>query len=625
MKVAAAVVIASSIFLAITLELERVGASTAPSVRMGASGRHKCATADAISFTVSNEYPALQQSAWVHVAEPFRATSFTASSTVGSPDEDVFQWSFEDNTVLEGKEVQKSFEVVGRHALSIRQIVISTGEVHHFSSSIMVKYVRREVRQLTEQDREAFFDALETLYRLPAAEGNARYGDDYKGIDYFVQMHLDGAGVPDCDHWHDDAGIMTHHVGYTLQFEQALQLVNPIVSIPYWEYTIESADGLASYGLSEVFLPEWFGSASPENPLHTVDAGRWAYLPVMKDAWEYVHNPYGLLRSPWNLDGTPYVTRHNLTNGDDQTRMVSCSMYQDCFDSTSLASLMNCLNGETHGPVHIKLGGEWNNPEEEITIEAGYAHEVPLITKYLWRKGYLRYPSSCSAEEDGLGDESTCRSSCPVEVYESRGMTAYDVLMDVVALHWISCDSNRLVVYDEATGRYVVAGHEEDEDFQAKFWHKVLHSLCDAGHVGELYTSSAPYDPLFWVIHPAADRFLAWRRKLANQHPDKWALDETWGYAHDTTTGQTGVVCDWADVAKDTLEMPTCIKGICEGHNADDMLPFKVKVKGEIVEMTNLEWYDFIYPDNEDLPYMYNEFSWGHCAAEGFYMGTPVE
>ncbi|CAN0096344.1 unnamed protein product, partial [Hapterophycus canaliculatus] len=34
-------------------------------------------------------------------------------------------------------------------------------------------------------------------------------------------------------------------------------------------------------------------------------------------------------------------------------------------------------------------------------------------------------------------------------------------------------------------------------------------------HVGELYTSSAPYDPLFWVIHPTADRFLAWRRKLA--------------------------------------------------------------------------------------------------------------
>lgn len=60
-----------------------------------------------------------------------------------------------------------------------------------------------------------------------------------QGIDYFVQLHLDGAGIKDCDHWHDDAGIMTHHIGYTLEFEQALQVVDPSVAIPYWEYTIE--------------------------------------------------------------------------------------------------------------------------------------------------------------------------------------------------------------------------------------------------------------------------------------------------------------------------------------------------------------------------------------------------
>lgn len=39
-------------------------------------------------------------------------------------------------------------------------------------------------------------------------------------------------------------------------------------------------------------------------------------------------------------------------------------------------------------------------------------------------------------------------------------------------------------------------------------------------HVGELYTSSAPYDPLFWVIHPTADRLMGWRRKLAAEQPD---------------------------------------------------------------------------------------------------------
>ncbi|CAN0399747.1 unnamed protein product, partial [Ectocarpus sp. 12 AP-2014] len=133
-------------------------------------------------------------------------------------------------------------------------------------------------------------------------------------------------------------------------------------------------------------------------------------------------------------------------------------------------------------------------------------------------------------------------------------------------------------------------------------------------HVGELYTSSAPYDPLFWVIHPTAERFMGWRRKLGIEQPDVWPLDETWDYSHGWVVGETGTVCDWDDVREGSLDMPTCSKGICGGHGADDLLPFKVKVKGETVQMTNLQWYQFIYPDNDDLPYMYNEYQWDHCA-----------
>lgn len=43
-----------------------------------------------------------------------------------------------------------------------------------------MQYVRREIRQLTHNDREAFFDAMETLYRLPTAEGHKKYGEEYK-------------------------------------------------------------------------------------------------------------------------------------------------------------------------------------------------------------------------------------------------------------------------------------------------------------------------------------------------------------------------------------------------------------------------------------------------------------
>ena len=46
----------------------------------------------------------------------------------------------------------------------------------------------------------------------------------------------------------------------------------------------------------------------------------------------------------------------------------------------------------------------------------GYADEVPLMAKFLWRKGYLRIPTTCTESEHGTGDDSTCRASCPAEV-----------------------------------------------------------------------------------------------------------------------------------------------------------------------------------------------------------------
>ncbi|CAM9236405.1 unnamed protein product [Ectocarpus sp. 4 AP-2014] len=512
------------------------------------------------------------------------------------------------------------------------QIVVSTGEVYHMSSSVMVKYVRREIRQLTDKDREAFFDAMETLYRLPTTEGVALYGEDYKGIEFFVQMHLDGAAVKDCDHWHDDAGIVTHHVGFTLLFEQALQVVDPSVSIPYWEYTIEAALGLANYGESQVFNPDWFGDASPDNSLHTVTDGRWAYLSIMKartqtknpqaEAWDYVHNPYGLLRAPWNTDGTPFVTRYDKINGADSTDMVTCEEFQSCFESPSIAAMNDCLNAGIHGPVHNTMGGEWNNPEEEFAFRLGYSASVAILAKALWRQGYLRVPNTCLQGRDGPGNASTCITSCPAELYESLGMTPYDVLVDTSAAYWVAEAAGDAVMYNHDEDRFLVTGHEDDEDFQNQFWTRVLHSLCDPGHFGDQYSATSAYDPLFWVIHPTLDRLLGWRRKLAAAQPDVWSFDDTWGYLDGNMFGETRVVCDWSGARDGPLAMPTCVEGNCTGHKANEVLPFEIKLQGETVTMTNLEWYQFIYPDNDNLPYMYNEFAWNHCAAGGYYMGT---
>lgn len=53
------------------------------------------------------------------------------------------------------------------------------------------------------------------------------------------------------------------------------------------------------------------------------------------------------------------------------TNMVSCSIYQSCFVYVTLSAMNTCLNGQTHGPVHILTGGQWQDREEEFIAKVG--------------------------------------------------------------------------------------------------------------------------------------------------------------------------------------------------------------------------------------------------------------
>ena len=89
---------------------------------------------------------------------------------------------------------------------------------------------------------------------------------------YGLRRHLVG-GTKDCDHWHQGAGFVTSHMALTLMFEQAVQSVNPAVSMPYWDFTLESTFfGASDFRTSGVFADDWFGEASTNNV-------RWRGLP----------------------------------------------------------------------------------------------------------------------------------------------------------------------------------------------------------------------------------------------------------------------------------------------------------------------------------------------------------
>lgn len=103
----------------------------------------------------------------------------------------------------------------------------------------MSRYMRREIRDLFEDDRKAFFNAISTVYSVSTTAGASTYGSSYKGADYFMEYHTWMAGTRECDHLHDGMGFLTGHNAVTMEFEQNLRLIDPSVSIPYWDYTID--------------------------------------------------------------------------------------------------------------------------------------------------------------------------------------------------------------------------------------------------------------------------------------------------------------------------------------------------------------------------------------------------
>lgn len=256
------------------------------------------------------------------------------------------------------------------------------------------------------------------MYTLNETKGRAEYGRKFHSIAYFVEKHLVGSAAIECDHWHDGAGVVPHHVAMTLEMEQAMQSVDPATSLGYWDVTLDSARQDATgrpWSTSEIFSDDWFGPASPDNADHVLATGRWAYTaaarvdtstnpPVASETGvgggaaavgggargagptSVPHNAWGLLRSPWNTNPTPFVTRYEYQDGATAWgSLPTCNDFLTCYKAANFSDMNNCLNGATHGPVHILIGGIWHKQLHPL-IDERFGYFLLLMSKNLWRQ-----------------------------------------------------------------------------------------------------------------------------------------------------------------------------------------------------------------------------------------------
>jgi hypothetical protein len=108
------------------------------------------------------------------------------------------------------------------------QAIDSTGAIAGtFTTLLIAKYVKREIRSLTDEDRERFLDAASAIWKYSNEEGKAKFGDDFTSITTFVAAHSLASNDIMCDGFHEGSGFITHHLALGNSFEAAMRAVDP--------------------------------------------------------------------------------------------------------------------------------------------------------------------------------------------------------------------------------------------------------------------------------------------------------------------------------------------------------------------------------------------------------------
>lgn len=483
-----------------------------------------------------------------------------------------------DSTTLSGQTVTHMFTGAGyKYAVAATVSSADRSEVLESIGSVFnALYVRREIRQLTDADRELLLAAMWVPYSTAEDEGKRTYGENYMALESIHQMHNYWASDRTCDHLHDGYGFSTQHLALTLRYEAVLQAVNPAVVVPFWEYTMESADIYenhdgnfnAFYEVSPVFQDEWFGKFdNMKEPWRSINLTS----SVSDSSMRTRTNPFGLMRSPWNFAQEKHILRYNQRCGFNTADMLSgleypssCSAFADALSYTALTDFTWDLMESPHGSIHILMGGisgacdtEYKAGLSEHFDESSVAIMGAISAvalKELWRAGYVNF-TSC-----GLDEPEACAQVCP-----ENPVAAGRHLYQGVLYRWNLVPLNKT----------------DEEGFLAAIGNTIG---CTPLSIGDMYASSATIDPLFWLMHTTTDRLQTYKRGKSYNFTD----------------------LSWPDNKE------------CYGHSSGDVTIFDVSVGLNLVtpaNLTNMDVYELTNPTSRDyaMNYVYHDFDYSHC------------
>ena len=493
-------------------------------------------------------------------------------------------------------------------------ITLASGEVVA-SGSLMCMYVRREFGDLTGDDLAKTMDAMWKMWELSEDDGQALYGDAFHNYAYLLEFHYFNAAWIHSDHVHEGNGFLAQHIKMTNIFELSMQAVDPSVTMPYWDFTKENAQGVEIWD-SALFTANTFGSmVMPNNDTwgwlfsqNDVDDGkipdgRWANLKADKNTkYTELDYAYGYMRAPWNMNPSQYVTRYTSV---DKT-LPSCESHYTLLEYSEIVDFLHQVPYAAHASSHGVIGGVFGCDAMDSLREAGYINGVEgqlnlcknwiFYLKEFYRSAVLLPSSGCVAEDSG-GDYSTAYDdlSCDYICDNSRMSILFLMLQHSVLNSDYDCVPEYGVMPDE--------GWKAWKDF-----------ICggDGSKVfgGDHLESASPADPSFWPIHPTLERLLQVKYMTGGFTSDEWPSDSSTEYVCNKAT------CYEEDEG-DFGQWSSC----CYGHYQDDqMLDAPNNDRYSFVGPTNREVHDGTNPTSSDysMPYIYDGFSWSHCLESGY-------
>jgi hypothetical protein len=607
---------------------------------------------DTINVTVSNEYGIYNGAkyGWLtnkYLAEPYKTTSLSVNVDTENI---LWKWEEEDtDNEYWGKTLEKIFTNTGEYNLYLSGLNSNNETIVSKTIPIIVKYVKRELRSLTSADRHKFLHAASKIWKYTSSEGRAKYGDKFTGINELVEEHALASNDIKCDQFHEGSGFFTHHFAITQTFEAALRSIDPSVTLPYWDFTIEGqqikdADESPSYFLEVTpFLNDkWFGSTDENG--HVQDS-KFAYakMPKVTNTSIVAPNSYGYIRSYWNNNNDEYAVRHlfDICGVEAKNKRIpSCQTHFDIINVTTLSDFQILSPNDGHGTVHVQLGGmggECVETYKNFTDTWSYLLDAEMTPEEIMSHGYTmdewewgtQGPRRTMLENMVMGEY--------FHVYKSlwrSHMCSRDGTPNLLVCpencdegEECSCTVESLIngTTDwENVYNCILSGHSQqvfNKIFPEEFIIDMVYMLSTMSSIeGEMLESSSPIDILFWVIHPTLERLLAAKR--VDAYVDfggtpiyKWPTvdgsEETW-YSFSYFSLEENENAYWPE------------KYTCTGHDAtDSVLPASLPLLDGFAELadtdgdgiiTNIEYYLAINPNNEDgLDYVFDHFEWSHC------------